>query len=72
VATWLLRLDWKPRARWRAGAEIQRVDEERERPDAAAFDWGHWRFALSTTIELSSGTTPSVPPAVLRIPELAP
>jgi hypothetical protein len=54
----------------RASAEIQRVEESRERPDEAAFDWGHWRAALSTTVELDSGTGPGVPPAVLRIPEL--
>jgi hypothetical protein len=70
VATWRLRLDWKPKGRVRAFAEVQHVDESRERPDEAAFDWGHWGVALSMMVELDSGTGPGVPPAVLRIPEL--
>ena len=70
VASSLARLTWTPRSRFRASADIQWIDEERERPDAAAFDWSHWQAALATTFEFDSGTGAEIPPAILRIPEL--
>lgn len=70
VASSLARISWNPKSRLRASADIQWIDEERDRPDAAAFDWSHWQVALSTTFEFDSGTGAEIPPAVLRIPEL--
>jgi hypothetical protein len=46
------------------------VDEKRERPDAAGFDWNQVRFNLG--LRYGFGTSvdrPSLPPAILRIPE---
>lgn len=70
VGTWGMHFAWDPRGRFRASADVQRVDESRDRPDAAAFDWTQWRIGLSTTVEFDSGAARGVPPAVLRIPEL--
>jgi hypothetical protein len=70
VASSLARLTWNPKKRFRAFADIQYIDEARERPDAAAFDWTHWHASLGTTLEFDSGDGSNIPPAVLRIPEL--
>ncbi len=70
AATWTLRASWAPRGRWRAGVDVQHVDVSRGRPDAAAFDGGHWRLGVSTAIAFDSGAIRTVPPAILRIPEL--
>ncbi|HET9886088.1 MAG TPA: hypothetical protein VFR10_01155, partial [bacterium] len=70
VASSLARLTWNPKSRFRASADVQWIDEQRERPDAASFDWSHWQASLSTTFEFTSGTAPNIPPAVLRVPEL--
>jgi hypothetical protein len=46
------------------------LNEKRDRPDAAAFDWNQVRFHLG--LRYGFGTTtdrPSLPPAILRIPE---
>jgi len=70
VASTMARITWKPKARFRTSADIQWFDEERERPDAASFDWNHWQLSLATTIEFDSGDGSNVPPAILRVPEL--
>ncbi|MDH5643003.1 MAG: hypothetical protein OEY63_02290 [Gemmatimonadota bacterium] len=52
--------------RIRAGAV--RYDETRVRPDAAQFSWNQFRLFLDASISFGSDDRPSVPPAVLRIP----
>jgi hypothetical protein len=62
---------WLP-VRWiRLDADVRHISEDRRRPDAASFDWSHMRYALAATFRFSGGKSlePSVPPAVLQIPE---
>lgn len=45
-------------------------DENRERDDSAQLDWTQFRIDLGLTLTFrSSGETPSINPAILRIPE---
>lgn len=61
-------VDLTPRVRVTAAAA--RYDEQRDRPDAAAFDWDQFRLSAGITLVLGAGIDRSVvPPAVLRIPE---
>ena len=46
--------DWQPTSRWRLGFGATRVEEQRDRPDAAALDWDQWR--LSARVTLLHGT----------------
>jgi hypothetical protein len=43
-------IDWRPTARWRFGIGATRVDEQRDRPDAAAVDWDQWRLSARVTV----------------------
>jgi hypothetical protein len=64
------RLSWELAKTSRIEVEVLHVDELRDRPDAASFDWAQTRVALAFTIDLDSGLAgPSVPPSVLQIPE---
>ncbi len=47
--------------------DVRLVDESRDRPDAAAFDWDQVRVGLRAIWKFSSGDR-SVPAAVLRMP----
>lgn len=42
--------EWRPSARWRLGVGVARVDEQHNRPDAAAIDWDQWRFSARITV----------------------
>lgn len=51
-------------------AAVLRYEEERERPDAAAFDWDQFRLNAGVRLTLGSAFDRSLlPAAVLRIPE---
>jgi hypothetical protein len=70
VWTWGLEADWRASSRFRLGGRVLRLDESRDRPDAAAFDWDQIRVGIHATLLLDSGPDrATVPPAVLRIPE---
>ena len=43
-------VDWRPGPHWRLGLGLTRVDEQRDRPDAAAMDWDQWRFTARITV----------------------
>ena len=46
------------------------LSEQRERPDAAAFDWTQMRFHLGLRLGVGSAADrPTLPPAILRIPQ---
>lgn len=46
------------------------LTEERDRPDAAAFDWNQVRFHLGLRVGVGSAADrPSLPPAILRMPQ---
>jgi hypothetical protein len=43
-------IDWRPSPHWRLGIGIARVEEQRDRPDAAALDWNQWRLSARITV----------------------
>jgi hypothetical protein len=44
-------------------------DEERDRPDAAAFDWTQWRLSAGVTVLFAhGGDLENLPPAIRRMP----
>lgn len=54
----------------RAFAGAAYYDEDHDRPDAAAFSWSSLRLHAGLRLTLGSGADrPTLPPAVLRIPE---
>lgn len=50
LVTYGAEVDWRPVAHWRLGIGVTRVDEQRDRPDAAAMDWDQWRFSARVTV----------------------
>jgi hypothetical protein len=60
-------LDWDASEGVRVSAQARRFEEERERPDAASFDWDQWRLSLAVTIVTGSGS-PRLPEPITRIP----
>jgi hypothetical protein len=52
---------------WSFAADVRVVEETRDRPDAAAFDWDQVRFGMRAIWKIGSGDG-SVPAAVLRMP----
>ncbi|MGH2571791.1 MAG: hypothetical protein ACRDGR_11220 [bacterium] len=69
VLSFGLEADWRPSPRLRFSAKLRRFDEERNRPDAAAFEWDQLRVGLGATFLFDSAPGLSIPPAVWRIPE---
>jgi hypothetical protein len=69
VLSWGLEADWRATPRLRLTAKLRRLDEARERPDAAGFEWDQLRLGLGATLLLDSAPGLSIPPAVWRIPE---
>jgi hypothetical protein len=43
-------IDWQPSAAWRMSIGATRVEEQRDRPDAAAIDWDQWRLTARVTL----------------------
>jgi hypothetical protein len=66
-----LRADWRPLPDVRAMVEARWYNEDRERPDQAAVsDWDQVRVNAGLTLYFGSGPdTPTLHPAILRIPE---
>jgi hypothetical protein len=66
-----LRADWRPLPDVRAMVEARYYGEDRKRPDAAAINnWEQIRINAGLTLYFGSGAdTPSLHPAILRIPE---
>ncbi|MGD2135618.1 MAG: hypothetical protein PVF27_05630 [Gemmatimonadales bacterium] len=61
-------LEPRPGVRIHAGGRY--YDEVRERADAAELDWNQFRIDFGLTLTFRSGAeTPSIHPAILRIPE---
>jgi hypothetical protein len=60
-------LDWDASEGLRVSAQARRFEEERERPDAASFDWDQWRLSLAVTIVTGSGS-PRLPEPITQIP----
>lgn len=61
-------LDWERRGQ-RLAVDVRHLEESRERPDAAAFEWSQIRLGLGATFAFGSEDL-AVPPAVLRIPRV--
>lgn len=65
-----LRASVQPRPGVRIEAGGRYYDEVREREDTAQLDWNQFRVDLGVTLTFrSGGETPSIHPAILRIPE---
>jgi hypothetical protein len=59
--------DLNDRVRFSLGA--MHYDEERDRPDAAAFDWTQWRLSAGVTVLFAhGGDLENLPPAIRRMP----
>jgi hypothetical protein len=55
--------------RLRLSLGAMRYSEERQRPDAAAFDWTQWRITAGVVVLFSRGADlENLPPAVRRMP----
>lgn len=55
--------------RWRISLGGARYAEERQRPDAASFDWNQWRAQAGFTVLFGSGSDlENLPPAMRRLP----
>lgn len=59
-------VDWQPTARWRIGVGATRVDEQRDRPDAAAMDWDQWRLSARITVLHGTDTDRLALPRAIR------
>ncbi len=66
-----LRLDWRPMPDIGMMVEGRYYAEDRDRPDAAAIrEWNQFRLNAGLTLSFGSGAdTPSLSPAILRVPE---
>jgi hypothetical protein len=64
--------EWRARDPFTVGLEGTYIYEERQRPDAAAFDWSQARIAARVTYLFGSaaGDTRPVPPAIERMPSV--
>ena len=59
-----LEADWRLSDRWHVNASASRFMEERDRPDAAAFDWDQTRIAAGVSLYLGwEGEPAPLPPA---------
>ncbi len=62
-------VDYRVSGRLMLGAELGRYDENRDRPDAAAVSWDHFRIATRVSVALrSAAERAELPAAVLRMP----
>jgi hypothetical protein len=61
-----LEADWRISAQWHATVSATRFFEERDRPDAAAFDWDQTRLHARVTLLLRSETDVFRLPPALR------
>jgi hypothetical protein len=60
-------IDLNERVRLTAGA--MRYSENRNRPDAAAFDWTQWRITTGMVVLFPHGADlENLPPAIRRMP----
>ncbi len=72
VVTYGLDAEFTPSARLRVGVSASGFEEERRRPDAAAFDWNQTRLSAYVTLVFGSAADRSpLPPAVRRPPRRA-
>jgi hypothetical protein len=56
---------WRMSERWEGRVSAARFFEERDRPDAAAFDWGQTRITARVSLLLGwDGERPGLPPAL--------
>jgi hypothetical protein len=63
--------EWKPTDRLRISLGFARYNEERDRPDAAAFDWNQTRLHAGVTLLLRSDSDVAPLPPALRTPRPA-
>lgn len=66
LTSWGLRAGWRPRTDFGLHAEIRTFDEERDRPDAAAYSDTHVRGSLGATFLFGSGSRRAALPAAVR------
>jgi hypothetical protein len=60
-----LQAEWRLSDRWKANLAVTRFMEERDRPDAAAFDWDQTRLAAGLSVMLGwEERQAPLPPAV--------
>jgi hypothetical protein len=59
-------IDWQPTSRWRLAIGATRVDEQRDRPDAAAIDWDQWRLSARVTVLHGTDVDRMVLPRAIR------
>jgi len=65
MAVYGMDAEWQGGERWRVGVSATRVDETRDRPDAAAMDWDQFRLAARVSLLWGSDLQrPALPPAI--------
>ena len=54
--------------RFRIGLTAYHYSEAHHRPDAAAFDWNHWRASARVSFTFGEGDPRGLPPAIRMLP----